>query len=113
MLFDQSILIKAGETKLIDVTLEVKKDIRGPEAFKYSISNAGVEYGRDQLTMPEGFDASIEPFEFTAYPNTRYDSALTIKTNTQIVPGEYWLRLDWTLENGSRGSGWIEVAVQR
>jgi hypothetical protein len=68
VLHDDSVSIKAGETKSLDVTLETRKS--GPGRVIYEISGA-----------PEGLDVSIEPSQFMAQPETVYHSTITIKAS--------------------------------
>jgi len=111
VLYEHSIELKAGETKLIPLTLEVKKDIRKSELFTYTISRTSGEYSEDKLTMPEGLEVDIEPSELTVCPNTTYVSLLTIRTSADTEAGEYHFLLEQYLENGFRGSGWIRINV--
>jgi len=101
--YDDSVELKAGETKLLDVTLEARKD--GPGEVIYAIYRVAEEYAEDKLPVPAGFTVSIEPSKFMAYPNTIYHSTITIKTSPELVPGEYWLRFEQEFENAFRGSG--------
>jgi len=96
---DDSILIKAGEMKSLDVTLETRKS--GPGTVIYEISGA-----------PEGLDVSIEPSQFIAQPETVYHSTITIKASTELAPGEYRLSFGHNFEKVSSGVGWIEVSVE-
>lgn len=109
--YEHSLELKAGETKSVSLTLEVKKDIRGPELFTYTISRTSGEYSEDKLAMPEGLEVDIEPSELTACPNTTYISILTIRTSADVDAGEYYFLLEQYLENGFRGGGWLRIAV--
>ncbi len=109
--YEHSIELKAGETKSIPLTLEVKKDIRGPELFTYTIYRTNGEYSEDKLTLPEGLEVVIEPSELTVCPNTTYISILTVRTSPGVTGGEYYFLLERYLENGFRGRGWIRVNV--
>jgi len=111
VLYEHSIELKAGETKLMPLTLEVKKDIRKPELFTYTIYRTSGEYSEDKLTLPEGLEVVIEPSELTVCPNTTYISILTIRTSPGVTGGEYYFLLERYLENGFRGRGWIRVNV--
>jgi hypothetical protein len=108
--YDDSVELKAGETKLLDVTLEARKD--GPGEVIYAIYRVAEEYAEHKVPVPEGFAVSIEPSKFIAYPNTIYHSTITIETTPELVPGEYWLRFEQEFENAFRGSGWIKVNVE-
>jgi len=96
---DDSISIKAGEMKSLDVTLETRKS--GPGTVIYEISGA-----------PEGLDVSIEPSQFIAQPETVYHSTITIKASPELAPGEYRLSFGHNFEKVFSGVGWIEVSVE-
>jgi len=96
---DDSISIKAGETKSLDVTLETRRS--GPGTVIYEISGA-----------PEGLDVGIEPSQFIAQPETVYHSTITIKASPELAPGEYRLSFGHNFEKVFSGVGWIEVSVE-
>lgn len=112
LLFDNLIEMKAGETKIMDVTLEVRKDIRQPEEFTYTVSHVTTEYSESTIPMPKGLDVGIEPSQFLGCPNTTYHSMLTIKTTETLMPGEYWLIFQQKTGRGGGTTGWIKVSVQ-
>jgi len=111
VLYEHSVELKAGETKLIYLTLEVKKDIRGPEQFTYTISGTSGEYSEDRPLMPEGLEVNIEPSQFIVCPNTTYYSILTIKTTADVTARDYRFLLECYLENGFRGNSSIRISV--
>ncbi len=106
---DDSIELKAGETKVLDVTLETLK--HGPGEVSYKIFRVAREYGKDEIPMPEGLEVSMEPTKFMAYPNAVYHSAITIKTTPELAPGEYWLSFEAEFEGEFRMTGCIRVNV--
>ena len=97
---DDAIEIKPGETKMIDLTLEVKKDIGGLAGFRYIISRVAGDILQLPLPeemkapFPDGLEISIEPSAFSICPNTTYHSTLTVKTSRQLSPGEYLFFLE-------------------
>jgi len=97
VLHDDSVLIKAGETKSLDVTLETRKS--GPGRVIYEISGA-----------TDGLDVTIEPSRFMAQPETVYHS--TIKASPELAPGKYRLSFGHNFEKVFSGVGWIEVSVE-
>ncbi len=97
--YDDSISIKAGETKSVDVTLETRKS--GPGQVIYEISR-----------VPDGLDVSIEPSQFMAYPETVYHSTITIKASPELAPGEYRLLFGKNFERVFSGVGHIKVNVE-
>ena len=99
VLHDDSISIKAGETKSLDVTLETRKS--GPGRVIYEISGA-----------PEGLEVTIEPSQFMAQPETVYHSTITIKASPELAPGEYQLSFGQNFEKVFSGVGWIKVNVE-
>ena len=108
---DDSVEIKPGETKTIEFTLETRKD--GPGIFKIGgISHVSGEYSDAILSMPEGLGVNLEPESFMAYPDSTYQSVLTITTCPELALGEYWLRFDQEFERSFRGRGWIRVTVE-
>ncbi len=109
---DESIKIKAGETKSLDVTLEVRKDIREPASFSYKILRVAKEYGKDELPIPEGMKISIEPSRFTIYPNTAYQSTIIIKTSRELVPGEYFFKFEKYYRDAHWMGSWIELSLE-
>ena len=96
---DDSISIKAGEMKSLDVTLETRKS--GPGRIIYEISR-----------VPDGLDVSIEPSQFMANPDTEYHSIITIKASPELHPGEYRFSFGKNFERVFSGVGWIEVSVE-
>ncbi len=108
---DDSVEIKPGETKTIEFTLETRKD--GPGIFKIgNISHVSGEYSDAILPMPEGLGVNLEPESFMAYPDSTYQSVLTITASPELPPGEYWLRYNDEFERSFRGRGWIRVTVE-
>ena len=77
VLYANSVDLKAGETKLIDVTLETRKD--GPGEFSGVFIRTDKEYGKDTLPMLSDLQVSIEPPKVIAYPNNTYNLTITIK----------------------------------
>lgn len=110
--YDESVELEAGETKLLNVISEVKKDIREPQEHKQKIFRVDNEYADDELPLPQGFEVNIEPARFTVYPNTTYESTITIRTTKEIPPGEYFLKLEKYLGNLLWMACWIKVTVQ-
>lgn len=111
VLYENSVELKTGETIVMPLTLEVKKDITGAELFTYTISRTSGEYAEDTLAMPDGLEVSIEPSELTVCPNTTSISMLIVRTTADVAAGEYYFLLEKNLENGFRGSGWIRINV--
>ncbi len=99
VLHDDSVSIKAGETKSLDVTLETRKS--GPGQVIYEISR-----------VPDGLDVSIEPSQFMAHPETVYHSTITIKASPELASGEYQLLFGKNFERVFSGVGWIKVNVE-
>ena len=61
--------------------------------------------------MPNGLKVSVEPQAVMAYPNKTYHLAIAINTSTELAPGGYWLRFNYTFVNVVEGTGWILVTV--
>jgi len=99
VLYDDSVSLKAGEMKSLDVTLETRKS--GPGRIIYEISK-----------VPDGLDVSIEPLQFMANPDTEYHSTITIKASPELQPGEYRFSFGKNFERVFSGVGWIEVSVE-
>jgi len=99
VLHDDSISIKAGETKSLDVTLETRKS--GPGQVVYEISR-----------VPDALDVSIEPSQFMAYTESVYKSTITIKASPELAPGEYQLSFGYNFEKVFSGAGHITVNVE-
>ena len=106
---DDSVELKAGETKVLDVTLETLE--HGPGEVSYKIFRVAREYGEDEIPMPEGLKVSMEPTKFMAYPNAVYHSAITVETTPELAPGEYWLSFEAEFEGVFEMTGWIKVNV--
>ncbi|MFO8009319.1 MAG: hypothetical protein R6U89_00750 [Dehalococcoidia bacterium] len=115
LIYDHNVDIKAGETESIDITLENGKPHSGPGPAEctYTISLVSSEYSEKTVPMPMGLDISVEPSRFTAYPNTTYQSTLTISTTPGLVGCKYYLLLEGSLEGGFTEQGWITVDVRR
>jgi len=99
VLHDDSIPIKAGETKALDVTLETRKS--GPGRVIYEISR-----------VPDGLEVSIGPSQFMAYPDMEYHSTITIKAASELASGEYRFLFGKNFEKVFSGVGWIKVNVE-
>ena len=99
VLYDDSVSLKAGETKSLDVTLETRKS--GPGRIIYEISR-----------VPDGLDVSIKPSQFMANPDTEYHSTITIKASPELQPGEYRFSFGKNFERVFSGAGWIKVNVE-
>ena len=99
VLYDDSVSLKAGETKSLDVTLETRKS--GPGRIIYEITR-----------VPDGLDVSIEPSQFMAYPDMEYHSTITIKASPELQPGEYRFSFGKNFERVFSGAGWIKVNVE-
>jgi hypothetical protein len=112
--FEDSALLKAGETKSLDVFLSTKKDFGpGPHEVSYKLFRVPRGYGQDEIPMPEGLEVSIEPARFTAYQNAQYHSTITIKTTPELSPGEYCFRFESECEGSPMWTGgWITVIVE-
>jgi len=110
---DDSTTLGPGETKLLDVTLDVKKPHGGPgpREISYTLFRVAREYGEDEIPMPEGLEVSVEPTRFTIYPNAVYHSTITIKTTPELAPGEYWLSFETEFEGSFWMGGGIRVNV--
>lgn len=113
MRYDDSVEIKAGDTKIIDVSLETRKS--GPGEYSGRLSYVSRESSEDELPLPEGLKVSLEPIRFKTYPNTTYHAAITIETNSGLAPGEYYLRFLSRFVHGDSYSsgGWIKVTVKQ
>jgi hypothetical protein len=111
--FEDSVQLKAGETKSLDVALYTKKDFGpGPREVSYKLFRVA-GYVHDEIPMPEWLEVSIEPAKFMAYPYAEYHSTITIKTTPELSPGGYYFRF----ESESEGSpmwtgGWITVTIE-
>ena len=99
VLYDDSVSLKAGETKSLDVMLETRKS--GPGRIIYEITR-----------VPDGLDVSIEPSQFMANPDKEYHSTITIKASPELQPGEYRFSFGKNFERVFSGVGWIEVSVE-
>ncbi len=108
--YEQTITLKAGETRRLPLKLETRKD--GPGRFYGSLVHVEREYGLMPLAWPQGLDAHLEPVEFVAYPNTVYDFNLVFKTTPDLARGAYYLHFYYAFENGFRASSWIKVTVE-
>lgn len=112
LIFDRVIEMKAGETKILDVTFDVGKEIRQSEEFTYTISFVGKVYSEIAIPIPEGLDVIIEPSHFIGCPNMTYHSTLTFKTADTLTPGEYWFVFQQRTGTGGKTTSWILVTVQ-
>ncbi len=110
VLYANSVDLKAGEIKLVDVTLETRKD--GPGEFSCTIFRTDKQYSKDTLPMPNGLEVSVEPLEVAAYPNNTYHLTITIETSPELAVGEYWLRFEQDFENVFKSTGWIGVIIR-
>jgi len=113
MRYDDAVEIKAGDTKIIDVRLETRKN--GPGEYSGRLSYVSHELSEDELPLPEGLKVSLDPIRFKTYPNTTYHVAVTIETSSGLAQGEYYLRFLSRFVHGSSYSseGWIKVTVEK
>jgi len=109
---ESEIAIKAGDTGTIDVFYETRKS--GPGEYSGKVFYVSGEYSVEALPMPQGLEVSLEPNNFTTYPNTTYHATLIIRTEPELAPGEYYLRFVRYFVRGGTGhsSGWIKVTVE-
>lgn len=112
LMFDRVVEMKAGDTKIIDVMFDVRKEIMQPEEFTYTISFVGKEYSESAIPMPEGLDVIIEPSHFIGCPNMTYHSTLTFKAADTLTPGEYWFVFQQRTGTGGKTTSWILFTVQ-
>jgi hypothetical protein len=114
---DDAIELKPGETKMVDLTLEVKKDIGGQVGFRYIISRVAGDILQLPLPeemkapFPDGLGINIEPSAFSICPNTTYHSTLTVKTSHQLSPGEYLFFLESYYGTSAQGHQ-IKITVK-
>jgi hypothetical protein len=108
--YEHEIKLKAGQTQLLPVILETRKD--GPGSFSGSFVHVDREYGEMPRPWPEGLDAYLEPPEFMAYPNATYNFNLVVSTSAELAPGTYYLHFYHNFEGGFYGSGWLEATVE-
>ncbi len=87
VIHEESISLKPGETKTMDVTLNTGKKLPFyyPHEFRYEIDVP--------LLAGGNLSATIEPQRFTAYANTTYHSTFTIVTTDEVSPGEYAVQI--------------------
>lgn len=112
LLFEQSVEIKAGESKTTIITFESRKSIRQPEEVVYQIQMVASEYSKTVLPFPKGLNLTIAPSRFMACPNTKYISSLHIDTAEGVAPGQYWFLFQQQIGTGSGGTiGWMRVQV--
>jgi heat shock protein HslJ len=106
-----SLELEAGQIVSTLLTLEVRKSIREPETFTYTIHRVEGEYSENEIPLPEGMEVEISPSQFTVCPNTTYHSILTVSTVPGVTPGEYWFRLEYDFNERGGGGGWIKISV--
>lgn len=104
--------LKAGETVSRDITLQVRKDVRGQTRFHYRISRVSEEYGHTELPSLEGLDISVEPSGFVVYPMTVYHLTMTVKAAPSIAPAEYFFKLETYHGDAKWMTSWIKVNIQ-
>ena len=104
------IQIQTDETKSFNITLDMRKDFKGTESFRWEVYPVSGEYQDDKISIA-GLTVNNEPAEFTVYPNTTYILPLTIATTSEAVPGEYYLKLDYYLAGGLWTESWIKVTL--
>jgi hypothetical protein len=78
------ILIKPGETGETYYTLYTRNGGPGEVSYKtYSVANV---HKKEEMTMPEGLNVSIEPSKFIAQSHKNYTSKITVKTSPELFP---------------------------
>lgn len=109
--YSSSLTLTAGETKSLDITLQVGSYIRSPADFRQRIFRVSKEYGENEFPPPEGIEVSIEPSRFKVYPMTIYHSTMTIKAAPDLAPAVYFFKLETFLIDAKWMVGWIKVTV--
>jgi len=106
------VTLKAGEAVSRDITLQVRKDVRGRTRFHHRISRVSEKYGHNELPIPEGLEVSVEPSGFMVYPMTVYHLTMTVKAAPGTAPAEYFFKLETYHGDAKWMAGWIKVNVQ-
>lgn len=115
--------LKPGETGETYYTLYTRNG--GPEKVSYKIYSVAGVHKKEEMTMPEGLNVSIEPSKFIAQPHKNYTSKITVKTSPELFPHdvnasaggvagrEYtlYLRVIFEGENETIGDDWLRVLV--
>ncbi|MEA1958286.1 MAG: hypothetical protein U9N44_01240 [Chloroflexota bacterium] len=111
---DNSITVKRGESKNLEITLQADKDLPGlkPKTLSHTVYLVDDIYSTNTLPLPKGMSLSISPSSLTVFPKTIYNTTLIIKTTNELEPGTYFLLLNSELEQTFNTSGWITVTVE-
>jgi len=111
--------LKPGETGETYYTLYTRNG--GPGEVSYKIYRVANVYKKEEITMPEGLNVSIEPSKFRAQSHEKYTSKITVKTSPELFPDvnastagfarEYTLclRVIFEGENETIGDDWLRV----
>ena len=83
----------AGLFQEVNVNLSTGK--YGPGDLTYTIRRVENKDSAVEMPMPEGLNITIDPAQFTAYPRSQYLSTLKIQSSVNLVPGTYWIRVDY------------------
>jgi hypothetical protein len=98
---EKSAELEAGESKTLDFTLEVKKDIRAESDLGLFIYLRGSDRTNGNLLLPDWLSANFDPNFVKVYANTTYHFALDLDAATGLKPGEYPLSVEYDLGNRS------------
>ena len=114
-LHNNSITLKPGETKETYYTLHTGEG--GPGWVSYNIYRITGKVNmlpmpeEEKLPMPEGLTVSIAPNNFLARTHENYTSKITVKTSTELPPGEYVLCIEKHFD-GSLTNHWLTVNAE-
>jgi hypothetical protein len=119
--FNHSLALNAGETKIVDVTLNTRKDGPGKVTYTlFGVKSSSVTYAseggvpiEDRIPLPQGLMPSIDPSSFMAYPDNVYHSMITIKTAPDLRAGTYLVFLDQNFEKFSMGGSIFSIKVNQ
>lgn len=110
------IRLKPGELDVTNYTFYSRNS--EPGEVSYNIYRVKKVYETEDMGMPDGLSASIEPSGYIAQPNENYTSKLIINTTPELTfhgaGTEYtlYLQADFEGENRVRSDDWIRILVE-
>lgn len=106
---DSAVRFDVGGFQEVNVNLSTGK--YGPDSVTYTIKRVESKDSAVEIPMPDGLNITIEPVQFAANPRNEYRSTLQIQTTPNILPGTYWIRVEYQFGGSISGHRVIMVNI--
>jgi hypothetical protein len=110
--FDNFVSIKAGQSMVLNITHDIRKNVRAPAEYFYGFTPVANEYGEQEVPLPAGMNIRLVPAKIKVYLNTKYPIELSIQTEQDTPTGDYWIKLYRSNDRGIKLTNrWIKITV--